>query len=450
MTENTVVGPKKSAGISRQALHAIEEQSRKDHEAKVKAEQKAERLQRELEEAKASLVRARNKLKASNAQRGSTETLASVSATSSPPPPRRSREKSPHKRRDEEASSPAPPPPAKRRGVDVGTQSPRRKHKDDVAPPQKRRGVDAGTQSPKPRTTSTSCQSPRPPQEPRRAESPAPARRAPRTVESEDQTLVASVESVPPPPPPVAPDLEGEATKEQLELRALRTELEREREINRRLGEERDAPEEELGVYKERAAALRDALEQATRDAEKEARLRREAEETLHAERAQKPENDALTSEVTKLREEHRDMVRELSSSRETARLAAEDAARLHRALQLRGPGTTTEVAVAALAAQVDELELRAKRRQEEVASAVLEANASAKLELARHETRAAEALAAKDAQLMRFRGELDSLLDALRAAVADKARAQAAVSEKLAQDHLEFAAEAFDVGAAE
>ena len=41
MTENTVVGPKKSAGISRQALHAIEEQSRKDHEAKVKAEQKA-------------------------------------------------------------------------------------------------------------------------------------------------------------------------------------------------------------------------------------------------------------------------------------------------------------------------------------------------------------------------------------------------------------------------
>ena len=40
MTENTVVGPKKAAGISRQALHAIEEQSRKDHEAKVKAEQK--------------------------------------------------------------------------------------------------------------------------------------------------------------------------------------------------------------------------------------------------------------------------------------------------------------------------------------------------------------------------------------------------------------------------
>ena len=173
-------------------------------------------------------------------------------------------------------------------------------------------------------------------------------------------------------------------------------------------------------MYKERAAALRDALEQATRDAEKEARLRREAEETLHAEQAQKPENDALTSEVNKLREEHRDMVRELSSSRETARLAAEDAARLHRALQLRGPGTTTEVAVAALAAQVDELELRAKRRQEEVASAV-EANASAKLELARHETRAAEALAAKDAQLMRFRGELDSLLD-VTAAVADKA----------------------------
>ena len=259
---------------------------------------------------------------------------------------------------------------------------------------------------------------------------------------------MASVESVPPPPPPVAPDLEGEATKEQLELRALRTELEREREINRRLADERDAPEEELGVYKERAAALRDALEQATRDAEKEMRLRREAEETLHAVQAQKPDNDALTSEVAKLRSEHRDMVRELSSSRETARLAAEDAARLHRALQLRAPGTTTEVAVAALAAQVDELELRAKRRQEEVASAVLEANASAKLELARHETRAAEALAAKDAQLMRLRGELDSLLDALRAAVADKARAQAAVSEKLAADHLEFAAEAFDVGA--
>ena len=53
-------------------------------------------------------------------------------------------------------------------------------------------------------------------------------------------------------------------------MRALRTELEREREINRRLADERDAPEEELGVYKERAAALRDALEQATRDAEKE------------------------------------------------------------------------------------------------------------------------------------------------------------------------------------
>jgi hypothetical protein len=418
-------------------------------EARPRCSAQAERLARELDEAKQSLVRARNKLKASNAQRGSTETLASVSATSSPPPPRRSREKSPRRKSE---TSPAPPPPAKRRGVDVGTQSPRRKHKDDAAPspapPQKRRGVDAGTQSPKPRTTSTGVQSPRPPQEPRRAESPAPARRAPRTVESEDQTLVASVESVPPPPPPVAPDLEGEATKEQLELRALRTELEREREINRRLGEERDAPEEELGVYKERAAALRDALEQATRDAEKEMRLRREAEETLHAVQAQKPDADALTSEVNKLRSEHRDMVRELSSSRETARLAAEDAARLHRALQLRGPGTTTEVAVAALAAQVDELELRAKRRQEEVASAVLEANASAKLELARHETRAAEALAAKDAQLMRFRGELDSLLDALRAAVADKARAQAAVSEKLAQDHLEFAAEAFDVGA--
>ena len=48
------------------------------------------------------------------------------------------------------------------------------------------------------------------------------------------------------------------------------------------------------------------------------------------------------------------------------------------------------------------------------------------------------------------MRAGLRSLLDALRAAVADKARAQAAVSEKLAQDHLEFAAEAFDVGAAE
>jgi len=439
-TENTIVGPKKSAGISKSALHAIEEQSRKDHESKLKAEAKAEKLTRDLAEAKDQLKRARQKLKIANAGRASQESLVSMSATSSPPPPRHSRSKDQSPRpthRDAEAASPAPPPPAKRR--------------------------DAGTQSPRPHTADSGSQSPRPP---KRAASPAPARRAPRTAESEDQTLVASVESVPPPPPrqheaaapprqdeaaappPPPPVVDGEATKDQLALRALRVELNREREINRRLADERDAPEEELGVYRERAAALRDALEQATRDAEKESRLRREAEATLHAERAQKPDSDALAGEVSQLREANRDAQREVHAARETARLAAEDAARLHRSLQLRAPGTTTEVAVAALAAQVDELELRAKRRQEDIAAAVLDANASARLELARYETRAAEALAAKDAQLHRFRGELDSLLDALRAAVADKARAQAVVSEKRASDHLAFAAEAFDVSA--
>ena len=140
----------------------------------------------------------------------------------------------------------------------------------------------------KPRTTSTSCQSPRlVAQEPRRRR--RPRRRAARLGLSSPKTRRWW--------PLSSPcrrrrrlwrrTSEGEATKEQLAPNALRTEPERAREINGPSGRARRARRRIGRVPAERAAALRDALEQATRDAEKEARLRREAEETLHAERAQ-------------------------------------------------------------------------------------------------------------------------------------------------------------------
>ena len=125
----------------------------------------------------------------------------------------------------------APPPPAKRRGVDVGTQSPRRKHKDDEspAPPsQKRRGVDAGTQSPKPRTTSTGGSRRGLPRN-----RGAPSR--PRRLEERRALSSRRTRRSWPPSSPcrrrlhVAPDLEGEATKEQLEHEGAFTDGTRER-----------------------------------------------------------------------------------------------------------------------------------------------------------------------------------------------------------------------------
>ena len=181
--------PRRPPAFRGQALHAIEEQSRgKDHEAKVKAEAEGgTTLQlRELEEAKASLVRARNKLKASNAQRGSTETrsrrwrrdvVAAAAETvarevAAPSEEMRRRQV---RRRRRPRSGGASTWARSRRAASTKTTRRRRRRL-----PAKRRGVDAGTQSPKPRTTSTGVQSPRPAAEPRRAESPrAGAPRAP-------------------------------------------------------------------------------------------------------------------------------------------------------------------------------------------------------------------------------------------------------------------------------
>ena len=105
----------------------------------------------------------------------------------------------------------------------------------------------------------------------------------------------------------------------------------------------------------------------------------------------------------------------ELGEARAMARLSAEDAAASHRRAALFAPATPAAVAVSALAAQVDELERRAQRRQRDLDSAVQDAKATARLELSRVDSRFKEELAAKDAQLLRFRHELDALLHALK-----------------------------------
>ncbi|KAJ1456961.1 hypothetical protein M885DRAFT_615879, partial [Pelagophyceae sp. CCMP2097] len=89
------------------------------------------------------------------------------------------------------------------------------------------------------------------------------------------------------------------------------------------------------------------------------------------------------------------------------------------RQLALAAPTTPTDVAVAALAAHVDALERNAVLRQQGLEAALHDAKAAGRLDLSRADARRREELASKDAQLERFRAELDALLHALHVELA-------------------------------
>jgi len=260
--------------------------------------------------------------------------------------------------------------------------------------------------------------------------------------------LTASVDSVPPPsaPPPPSPS-RGDApmTADALRIRSLEVELEREREINRVLGAARDAPEEKAEALEKDVAGLRADLDRAHAAAGAAEATRLDLEARLAAaDAAAAPRVDpaAHAAETARLRKLLEGATRELAAARETARLAADDAARLERLDALRKPETPTKVAVAALAAQVEDLEARAKRRQDDVARCVHDAKVAARMELARAAARHAEELHAKDNQLQRFKFELDGLLDALKAEIANTAAGNTTKHDKTAQAYRAYAKE--------
>lgn len=84
---------------------------------------------------------------------------------------------------------------------------------------------------------------------------------------------------------------------------------------------------------------------------------------------------------------------------------------------------------VAVLSAKVADLETRLATRQEDIARAVHDAKTAGRIELARLEARHRDELEAKDAQLQRFRFELDGLLDAFRVEMAKSHRPAPIVS---------------------
>lgn len=97
---------------------------------------------------------------------------------------------------------------------------------------------------------------------------------------------------------------------------------------------------------------------------------------------------------------------------------------------------TPADVAVSALSGQVSELERRLEQRQKDISDCVQNTKTACRLELARAEARHRDDLAAKDAQLERFRFELDRLLDALRFQLTKKTPyAAAAATENDKQD---------------
>ena len=260
--------------------------------------------------------------------------------------------------------------------------------------------------------------------------------------------LTASVDSVPPPsaPPPPSPS-RGDApmTADALRIRSLEVELEREREINRVLGAARDAPEEKAEALEKDVAGLRADLDRAHAAAGAAEATRLDLEARLaaaDAAAAPRVDPEAHAAETARLRKLLEGATRELAAARETARLAADDAARLERLDALRKPETPTKVAVAALAAQVEDLEARAKRRQDDVARCVHDAKVAARMELARAAARHAEELHAKDNQLQRFKFELDGLLDALKAEIANTAAGNTTKHDKTAQAYRAYAKE--------
>lgn len=119
------------------------------------------------------------------------------------------------------------------------------------------------------------------------------------------------------------------------------------------------------------------------------------------------------------------------------ATLAAAEASAARERLRATKPDTPADVAIAALSAQVAELERRLEQRQHDLARAVSEARTAARLELARQHARHKDDLAAKDAQLQRFRFELDRLLEALRRQLTS--RAASAYNKSSSHDDIDF-----------
>mmetsp|Transcript_23474 Transcript_23474/g.30497 ORF Transcript_23474/g.30497 Transcript_23474/m.30497 type:complete len:713 (+) Transcript_23474:23-2161(+) len=104
---------------------------------------------------------------------------------------------------------------------------------------------------------------------------------------------------------------------------------------------------------------------------------------------------------------------KKLEESQSLALRAGQEAAECRRRAQ--EAETPPQVAVAALAAQVNDLERKQRDRKLETERAIQQAKTHAQLEISRIEARHRDELAAKDQQLARFRLELDKLLDALR-----------------------------------
>ncbi|KAH8056052.1 hypothetical protein JL722_7883 [Aureococcus anophagefferens] len=84
----------------------------------------------------------------------------------------------------------------------------------------------------------------------------------------------------------------------------------------------------------------------------------------------------------------------------------------------------------------------RRARRQDDVARCVHDAKVAARMELARAAARHAEELHAKDNQLQRFKFELDGLLDALKAEIANTAAGNTTKHDKTAQAYRAYAKE--------
>mmetsp|Transcript_27425 Transcript_27425/g.88565 ORF Transcript_27425/g.88565 Transcript_27425/m.88565 type:complete len:772 (+) Transcript_27425:62-2377(+) len=198
------------------------------------------------------------------------------------------------------------------------------------------------------------------------------------------------------------------------EVKALEIEIERLTEINRRLEEDKAAEMQRSHALRlddeegqKRRAEAEDALKSMkVQAADLETALTEAKDALLNAEEARADAEKQASRDLERLREK-------LAAARADARAAADDADDARRRADVAE--TPHQVAVAALAKQVDDLEAKNRDRQRDVDRAVHEAKAAARIELARVQARHNEHLAAKDAQLQRFRFELDKLLDALR-----------------------------------
>ena len=212
------------------------------------------------------------------------------------------------------------------------------------------------------------------------------------------------------------------------QVKALEIEVQRLTEVNRRLEEDKAAE-----VSKGHAATSATALT-AQKLSEAEAKVaeaeRRILDLEAVADRASKDRDAVEKAKDLADRDAARDLARlreKLAQAQADAVAAADEAIEARRRADIAE--TPHQVAVAALAKQVDDLQAKLKDRQRDVEAAVHDAKAAARIELARVQARHTDHLAAKDSQLQRFRFELDKLLNALRIELSNRHHSSSASS---------------------